>query len=209
MPPIATAKKEKGCFQCSRRRVICDRTEPSCLKCAKKGIECSGLGRIRFAEGVARRGRFKDCKVPKIAGDDDFQDLPTTTEFQAVRWPGEERVKKRVKYGVNEHNPAGIVPSSARAALIHSPDAKPTSQALDIALPGEDNECEVEEIGRGQDLVTTSSTQNFNLAPWIAPNDPKLRMLFSYCEFQIGSWVISVLIRYSFRDRGSGYGSVR
>jgi hypothetical protein len=182
MPPTATAKKEKGCFQCSRRRIICDRTEPSCLKCAKKGIECSGLGRIRFAEGVARRGRFKDCKVPKIAGDDDFQDLPTTTGFQAVRWPGEERVKKRVKYGVNEHTPAGIVPSSARASLIRSPDAKPTSQALDITLPGKDNECEVEEIGRGQDLVTTASTQDFKLAPWIAPNDPKLRMLFSYCK---------------------------
>ena len=181
MPPTATAKKNKGCFQCSRRRIICDRTEPSCLKCAKKGIECSGLGRIRFAEGVARRGRLKDCKVPKAAGDDEIQDLPTTTGFQAVRWPGEERDEERGRSDVNEHIASAVVPLPARIPLVRSPNAKPTSQALDHILPGEDNECDVEEIGRGQDVVTTISTQDFNLAPWIAPIDPKLRMLFSYC----------------------------
>jgi hypothetical protein len=182
MPPTVTAKKEKGCFQCSRRRISCDRTEPSCLKCAKKGIECSGLGRIRFAEGVARRGHLKDCKVPKIAGNDDLQDLPTTTGFQAVRWPGEERVTKQGRGNVNGRTPDRTVPSSAQVSLNHPPDAKPISQALNVTLPDEENECEVEEIGRGQTLVTTTSTRDFNLAPWIAPIDPKLRMLFSYCK---------------------------
>ena len=120
--------------------------------------------------------------MPKLAGDADLQDLPTTTGFQAVRWPGEERVKNQGRGSVNGRTPAGIVPWSAQVSLIHSSDAKPTSQALDITLPGEDNDCEVEEIGRGQDLVTTTSTRDFKIAPWIATIDPKLRMLFSYCK---------------------------
>lgn len=219
MPPTVTAKKEKGCFQCSRRRITCDRTEPSCLKCAKKGIECSGLGRIRFAEGVARRGHLKDCKVPKIAGDADLQDLPTTTGFQAVCWPGEERVKKQGRGSVNELTPAGIVPWSAQVSLIHSSDAKPTSQALNITLPGEDNECEVEEISRDQDLVTTTSTREFRIAPWIAPIDPKLRMLFSYCKLADRVILSSVYLSETvsetvapamvvFDDASNGYRSV-
>ncbi|KAI1039155.1 hypothetical protein LB505_007554 [Fusarium chuoi] len=43
-----------GCYQCSRRRIDCDRTEPTCGKCSAKGIKCSGLGlRYRFNDGIA------------------------------------------------------------------------------------------------------------------------------------------------------------
>lgn len=39
-----------GCQPCSRRRINCDRTEPSCLKCIHAEIECPGLGtRYRWA----------------------------------------------------------------------------------------------------------------------------------------------------------------
>lgn len=35
---------------------MCDKTEPRCQKCQKKGIDCSGLGvRYRFADGLASR----------------------------------------------------------------------------------------------------------------------------------------------------------
>ncbi|GKU21048.1 unnamed protein product [Fusarium langsethiae] len=51
--------KVKGCYQCSRRRIDCDRQEPECVKCITKGIKCSGLGlRYRFNDGIAARGKF-------------------------------------------------------------------------------------------------------------------------------------------------------
>ncbi|CAH0056918.1 unnamed protein product [Clonostachys solani] len=51
--------KTKGCYQCSRRRVNCDRAEPQCQKCLSRGLECSGLGvRHRFENGVASRGNW-------------------------------------------------------------------------------------------------------------------------------------------------------
>nr|KMM71004.1 hypothetical protein CPAG_07311 [Coccidioides posadasii RMSCC 3488] len=59
--------KRKGCFDCSRRRIICDMTEPHCVKCAKRGIVCSGMGiRYRFSPGIASRGRFKDRQIPVL-----------------------------------------------------------------------------------------------------------------------------------------------
>ena len=44
-----------------KRRIICDRTEPHCKKCAKKNLICPGLGpvRYRFNDGVAARGKLK------------------------------------------------------------------------------------------------------------------------------------------------------
>lgn len=61
-----TPQKPKGCFQCSKRRIVCDLGEPHCRKCIQKGLECSGLGRIRFVPGVASRGKFKNSRIPAI-----------------------------------------------------------------------------------------------------------------------------------------------
>ncbi|KAH7017120.1 hypothetical protein EDB80DRAFT_565098, partial [Ilyonectria destructans] len=44
----------KGCYECCKRRLKCDKTEPECLKCLKKGISCSGQGlRCRFSGHMA------------------------------------------------------------------------------------------------------------------------------------------------------------
>ncbi|KAI9045149.1 Zn(II)2Cys6 transcription factor [Aspergillus affinis] len=52
--------KVKGCYECSQRRINCDRTEPQCTKCMSKGIICSGFGiRYRFREEVSTRGRIR------------------------------------------------------------------------------------------------------------------------------------------------------
>ncbi|CZR38317.1 uncharacterized protein FPRO_06492 [Fusarium proliferatum ET1] len=61
--------KVRGCYQCSRRRIDCDRTEPTCGKCSAKGIKCSGLGlRYRFNDGIAARGKFVGKSLPIIDG---------------------------------------------------------------------------------------------------------------------------------------------
>ncbi|PSR84031.1 hypothetical protein BD289DRAFT_434998 [Coniella lustricola] len=44
-------KNTKACFNCMKRRIVCDLTTPTCKKCEKKGIDCPGYGtRFRFAE---------------------------------------------------------------------------------------------------------------------------------------------------------------
>ncbi|EEP81300.1 predicted protein [Uncinocarpus reesii 1704] len=42
-------------------------TEPRCLKCAKKGLVCSGMGiRYRFSPGIASRGKFRNRQIPVL-----------------------------------------------------------------------------------------------------------------------------------------------
>lgn len=58
----------RGCFQCTKRRIVCDMGEPHCAKCTGRGLECSGNGlRIRFNDGVASRGKLKGQSKPVIA----------------------------------------------------------------------------------------------------------------------------------------------
>lgn len=62
---IAAMGTRKGCYQCTKRRIFCDQTEPQCLKCAAKGLECSGNGlRYRFNDGIASRGKFRGQTTP-------------------------------------------------------------------------------------------------------------------------------------------------
>lgn len=56
-----------GCYQCSQRRIHCDRNMPECQKCLSKGIVCSGLGiRYRFIGDVASKRSHKNIP-PKCA----------------------------------------------------------------------------------------------------------------------------------------------
>ncbi|KAI8661054.1 hypothetical protein NCS57_01084700 [Fusarium keratoplasticum] len=65
-----------GCYKCERRRILCDRALPSCLKCTKKGLVCPGYGqRLRWAGGAAIRGRLAQAEET-IA--DDAGSLSTT-----------------------------------------------------------------------------------------------------------------------------------
>lgn len=58
----------KGCYQCTKRRIICDMTEPRCLKCTNKGLDCSGNGlRYRFNDGIASRGKLRGRTTPMVA----------------------------------------------------------------------------------------------------------------------------------------------
>lgn len=61
-----------------KRRIKCDRTEPQCGKCIKKGIVCPGMGiRYRFNDGIAARGRFKGKDKPVL---DDAESLSKATQ---------------------------------------------------------------------------------------------------------------------------------
>lgn len=60
-----TNKSLSDCRICNRRRIKCDRSTPTCKKCASKNLECPGYGVILNWEwGVASRGRFARKTIP-------------------------------------------------------------------------------------------------------------------------------------------------
>lgn len=64
---VAEADDQTGCYECSQRRIHCDRKEPACEKCIAKGISCSGLGmRFRFRDASKRRGPRKHTLPPYV-----------------------------------------------------------------------------------------------------------------------------------------------
>ena len=52
---------------CTKRRIKCDRGQPSCKKCIKKGVPCPGYeAQLRWVGGPAIRGRLKDGPSPLV-----------------------------------------------------------------------------------------------------------------------------------------------
>ncbi|KAG5758588.1 hypothetical protein H9Q72_013277 [Fusarium xylarioides] len=76
MPPKKRAyvPKTKGCHECSKRRIHCDRNEPSCNKCTSRGLSCSGLGiRHRFNKGVAARGKWAGKTIDRVYEENEWK----------------------------------------------------------------------------------------------------------------------------------------
>ncbi|VUC22748.1 unnamed protein product [Clonostachys rosea] len=77
--------KVKGCYECSKRRINCDRTEPDCQKCISKGLSCSGLGQgYTFVDGfssgrsVTRKSRERPSTSPPNNHNSPFSKLSTS-----------------------------------------------------------------------------------------------------------------------------------
>ena len=67
LPRSFTDEADIGCYECSQRRINCDRGEPACAKCISKGLECSGLGvRYRFSKYAAVRGKWADKQIEAV-----------------------------------------------------------------------------------------------------------------------------------------------
>jgi len=164
----------------------------------KKGIECSGINRIRFAEGVARRGRLKDFKVPDV-DTGGVACLPSTTSFPRVRWPGEG--KKQTKPG-RARKKQCIKHTTTSAHEIASnehlarPDPPRVSEERNAETDAEEN---VEEIVRVGDNMARLYSGYDDLQPWIAPLNAKTRMLFSYFSEAIAPAMVI------FDTTGNGY----
>ncbi|PHH61447.1 hypothetical protein CDD81_355 [Ophiocordyceps australis] len=81
----------KGCHTCNKRRIRCDLTEPRCKKCDNKGLECPGYGpRLRWAGGVAVRGRLKGHKVPLLGSQDASLLAGPGQDASLLAGPGQE-----------------------------------------------------------------------------------------------------------------------
>ncbi|PSN59956.1 hypothetical protein BS50DRAFT_640399 [Corynespora cassiicola Philippines] len=200
--------KDKGCFQCSRRRIICDKGAPSCNKCIKKGIECSGPERIRFTAGVARRGKFKDCKIPDVPREGEQQALPTTITFPQVRWYS-DKVKKTKKRGGSGQK-SKLKNSRAKEFDVVFDDSVPPMRAVAEEVPFQAawnpieapfREDDVEEIPRSNDLTLAFHSTFQSILPWIAPLSSEARMLFSYFSDKVApAMVVLDSVPNGYRD---------
>ncbi|KAL6708162.1 hypothetical protein ACN47E_003346 [Coniothyrium glycines] len=159
--------KNRGCFQCSRRRIICDKGEPSCNKCIKKGIECSGLNRIRFATGVARRGILKDRKIPdKKHGHESQDQLPNHVNFTSVRWKSDQKGRKKRKVEQKPQDEPQNQQVQHNASQIVFIDETPRYDPM-----------EEEEGEKVMDIVRSTAP---SVQGWIPQLSSEARMLFTY-----------------------------
>lgn len=72
------------CRTCNRRRIKCDRSLPTCKKCALKDLQCPGYGlRIQWGQGVASRGKLTGKTLPVLeansTGSVDYNDSPKSS----------------------------------------------------------------------------------------------------------------------------------
>lgn len=58
-----STSQRRQCWECARRRLVCDNTRPSCTKCTKSGVECPGYGKskplkwLEPGQVLSQRGR--------------------------------------------------------------------------------------------------------------------------------------------------------
>lgn len=171
----ASLTRISGCFQCSKRRITCDLGHPTCQKCIKKGIECSGLGRIRFNDGVARRGRFKGRQLPTLdplAQDQEhFEQAPVK-----IRWQHRQH-KFTENTGLDERSTKWRRLSS-REPLVRSPNMSLPQSSNDFTAQARKAQSS-KHINPG---FVPFISQSSSLRPWLSPLNPEIRLLFSHCE---------------------------
>ncbi|CBF82186.1 hypothetical protein AN5279.2 [Aspergillus nidulans FGSC A4] len=192
----------RGCFQCTRRRIVCDKGEPICRKCQKKGIECSGLGRFRFYSGSSIRGLSQGDPVP-VTLPEQFQRPQRDSAGKQVplniRWKSDQPSKKtRRKRSIPaagttaerslEHSQQGQIVIDERHSGVHDNISSP---ALDVSLatPMFDASWGIPDIGADEDgFVKKASCSDevaqasisSTIAPWIPPLNPQTRMFLSH-----------------------------
>lgn len=64
MPPKRIRVSEGSCWRYKDRRVLCDVTKPVCARCEAAGTKCEYGVRLKWANGVAARGRFAGQLLP-------------------------------------------------------------------------------------------------------------------------------------------------
>lgn len=106
-----------GCLECRNRRICCDKTEPECQKCVKKGIKCSGQGiECRFSSYMhtkpAEKRRGSNASKSAAAA--------SITSTLVSRPRESAQIRRRLK-------------DSRRASLTDMPSKDATQQPLETA----------------------------------------------------------------------------
>jgi hypothetical protein len=85
----------KPCWTCRSRRIQCDLSPAPCAKCQKAGLECFDKLPVRWAKGVAIRGKMQGHTYETKSENRDF----------AMKKPKRFQFKTPiVKIGTSRHN---------------------------------------------------------------------------------------------------------
>ncbi|KAI1136621.1 hypothetical protein F5Y05DRAFT_390370 [Hypoxylon sp. FL0543] len=91
---------KKACYNCVKRRIVCDRTGTHCNKCAKKNLTCPGYGvRYRFARGTT------SSSLPQVSS-------------SAVEKAGTERQRKNYKWIEYSRRSASTESRTSESSLV-------------------------------------------------------------------------------------------
>ncbi|KAM0417354.1 hypothetical protein ACHAPT_012670 [Fusarium lateritium] len=174
------------------RRLKCDKTEPECLKCQKKGISCSGQGlRCRFSSHMvvinSRTPNTLTLNSPPQPSS--FQNVFSSQPEKNYRWVD---AGQRVKKGRIRRSQESDKSSSS------SPDTIPDTSSTIT----DDSVSEVSDIASERCTVIVPYAFQTPLRP--APNEssrPRTRMLFSHFAETVAP-VMVVLDNFSngYRD---------
>ncbi|KAL4767853.1 hypothetical protein BDW60DRAFT_143652 [Aspergillus nidulans var. acristatus] len=192
----------RGCFQCTKRRIVCDKGEPICCKCQKKGIKCSGLGRFRFYSGSSIRGLSQGDPIPVTVPEQFQRPQHDCTGRQVpynIRWKSDLLSKKKRRErsiratGTTserslEHSQKGQIRTGERHSGVHDNTQSPASD-ISLAAPslgplwgipdiGADDDNSVRGVSCNNEAAQASIPST--IAPWIPPLSPQTRMLLSH-----------------------------
>ncbi|PYH31595.1 Zn(II)2Cys6 transcription factor [Aspergillus neoniger CBS 115656] len=190
--------QSRGCFQCSKRRIVCDRGEPTCFKCQKKGIECSGSGRFRFSPGLATRGRLKGCTIPipDVDPKSVYQEASNTP--RPIRWKDDRiRVNKKQK-----PRNSGKEPNRNGLAVEGGSVIRGTDHAQSMSAGSRDI------VSGSAQVVVSHALYNDNqpsvmemaVGQWIAPVDHRTRESFDYFARYVAPVMVVLDISNGYRD---------
>ncbi|KAL7949634.1 fungal-specific transcription factor domain-containing protein [Trichoderma barbatum] len=123
MSSKGSADASKGCRTCMRRRIRCDLGRPACSKCIKKGLNCPGYGRhLRWADGVAVRGKLKGRRLP-VAGSMPMElPLPTVEECAPLPPPAPAPAPTPISGALSVIGPTAISISKGIQSAAAAPD---------------------------------------------------------------------------------------
>ncbi|KIW48850.1 uncharacterized protein PV06_01411 [Exophiala oligosperma] len=207
----------KDCRTCNRRRVRCDRSLPSCRKCALKELQCPGYGlRIQWGQGVASRGRLTGKALPILESAPANPDRAPVEEERAFTTPPTE---SQQDYLDNRQPESSISPAEVgtpasddlRNAFLplydRSSDCNPFAMGLDLSA------CQLPKYLQTQvvyDLVHYYDHVVAAVMPWLdGPGNAWRTIILPLaieCEFLLLAILALSAEHYSFK-MGSTYTS--
>ncbi|KAK1249552.1 hypothetical protein MKX07_003068 [Trichoderma sp. CBMAI-0711] len=192
---MSLAKRNDGCLECRTRRVRCDKTEPECFKCCKKGIKCSGQGiECRFSS------HMKNGLPPRPS-----QATAATRAAGGVAKAG-QRAPNRYRWVTVTTKQSGSLPegaktSSSRSSSASPPKAPPEQPSIGpsrVDLPATETDSSSEVVDNDVEFVPRE-VQVARPQRAIQTVSPQARLFFNhFSEFIAPKMVV-------FDFHGNGY----
>ncbi|KAL3299233.1 acriflavine sensitivity control protein acr-2 [Colletotrichum asianum] len=186
--------KTRGCFECSKRRISCDCTEPECEKCQSRGLRCSGLGiRHRFSDGIAARGFWVGKTIQEVFEGRDAERQVKASSLDRISKPCPNSAKLCGELGSEEHFPQDNDQGLGHADIPASPSE----------INVDDNVESTEDVSNSEPLLQLQrpqeSAQSRHIATTgIAQKHSCLRVQPSPAK--VASWALPLLLHCSSRS---------